>query len=112
MRSYKDAVDRTVDIPVAPKRIIAHYYAAEMHALGVPIVGTNFINAELALTNEQLQGVEDVGGDGLVPNLEKTLTLQPDLIIVPDFLQAADFDALSRSLRRSSSAMAPTPSLD
>ena len=96
VRSYKDAVDRTVDIPVAPKRIIAHYYAAEMHALGVPIVGTNFINAELALTNEQLQGVEDIGGDGLVPNLEKTLTLQPDLIIVPDFLQAADFDALSK----------------
>ncbi len=96
MRTYKDAVDRTVEVPVAPKRIIAHYYAAEMQALGVPIVGTNFINAKLALTEEQLQGVEDIAGDGLVPNLEKTLNLQPDLIVVPDFLQAADLDALSK----------------
>ncbi|MFC4601402.1 ABC transporter substrate-binding protein [Cohnella hongkongensis] len=96
MRAYKDAFDRTVDIPAAPQRIIAHYYAAEMKALDVPIAGTNFINAKLALTEEQLQGVEDIGGEALVPNLEKTLSLEPDLIIVPDFLQPADIEALSK----------------
>jgi len=96
VRTYKDALDRTVEIPTAPQKIIAHYYAAEMKALDVPIIGTNFLNAKLALTDEQLQGVEDIGGDGLVPNLEKTLSLEPDLIIVPDFLEAADLDALSK----------------
>ena len=96
VRSYKDALDRIVEIPTVPQRIIAHYYAAEMTALDVPIVGTNFVNAKLALTEVQLQGVEDVGGDGIVPNLEKTLSLEPDLIIVPDFLKEADLEALSK----------------
>jgi iron complex transport system substrate-binding protein len=95
-RTYKDALDRTVEIPTSPKRIIAHYYAAEMTALGVPMIGTNFINAKLALTEEQLQGIEDIGGESLVPNLEKTLTLEPDLILVPDFLEAKDLEALSK----------------
>lgn len=96
VRTYKDAFGRTVEIPAAPKRIIAHYYAAEMEALDVPVVGTNFENAKLTLTDEQLQGVEDIGGSGLVPNLEKTLSLNPDLIVIPDFLQPADIEALSK----------------
>ncbi|WP_080832300.1 ABC transporter substrate-binding protein [Cohnella massiliensis] len=96
VRSYRDALGRTVEIPTAPERIIAHYYAAEMEALDVPVVGTNYVNAKLTLTDEQLQGVEDIGGEGLVPNLEKTLSLSPDLILVPDFLQPTDLEALSK----------------
>ncbi|WP_410771531.1 ABC transporter substrate-binding protein [Fontibacillus sp. BL9] len=96
VRTYKDALGRSVEIPAAPKRIVAHYYAAEMKALDFAVVGTNFLNAKLTLTDEQLQGVEDIGGEGIVPNLEKTLSLNPDLIIVPDFLQASDLEALSK----------------
>lgn len=96
VRTYQDTLGRSVEIPSAPKRIIAHYYAAEMKALDTTVVGTNFINAKLTLTDEQLQGVEDIGGDGLGPNLEKTLSLNPDLIIVPDFLQSTDIEALSK----------------
>jgi len=96
VRSYTDAAGRTSQIPTSPQRIIAHYYAAEIAALGVPMVGTNYLNAQLVLTNDQLQGVGDIGGEDLSPNLEKTLSLSPDLIIVPDFLEANALDALSK----------------
>ncbi|WP_025844412.1 ABC transporter substrate-binding protein [Brevibacillus agri] len=95
-RSYKDVLGRTVEIPAAPEKIIAHFYAAELKALNVPMIGTNFMNAKLALTDEQLKGIEDIGGDGLSPNLEKTLSLKPDLILVPDFLEQDDVEALSK----------------
>ncbi|MED4570691.1 ABC transporter substrate-binding protein [Brevibacillus agri] len=95
-RSYKDVLGRTVEIPAAPEKIIAHYYAAELKALNVPMIETNFMNAKLALTDEQLKGIEDIGGDGLSPNLEKTLSLKPDLILVPDFLEQDDVEALSK----------------
>jgi len=95
-RQYEDALGRKVEIPTRPERIIAHYYASEFTALGVPIVGTNYLNAQLVLTQDQLEGIEDIGGDGLVPNIEKVLALEPDLIVVPDFLEAADVDALAK----------------
>ncbi|WP_179215541.1 ABC transporter substrate-binding protein [Paenibacillus sp. MY03] len=95
-REYEDALGRKVEIPTRPERIIAHYYASEFTALGVPIVGTNYLNAQLVLTQDQLEGIEDIGGDGLVPNIEKVLALEPDLIVVPDFLEAADIDALAK----------------
>jgi len=96
VRAYTDAAGRTVDIPTAPQRIVAHYYAAEIAALGIPMVGTNYLNAQLVLTDAQLQGVEDIGGTSLAPNLEKMLALTPDLIIIPDFLEQTDIDALSK----------------
>jgi len=96
VRAYTDALGRTVDIPTAPKKIVAHYYAAEITALGIPMIATNYLNAKLALTDDQLQGVEDIGGMSLAPNLEKTLSLAPDLILVPDFLEQADLDALTK----------------
>ncbi|THF76047.1 ABC transporter substrate-binding protein [Cohnella fermenti] len=95
-RSYTDALGRTVDIPTHAQRIVAHYYASELTALEVPFVGTNYNNAKLSLSETQLQGTEDIGGENLVPNLEKTLSLAPDLIIVPDFLEAPDLDSLSK----------------
>ncbi|MDF2837929.1 MAG: hypothetical protein K0Q63_3569 [Paenibacillus sp.] len=95
-REYEDALGRKVEIPARPGRIIAHYYASEFMALGIPVVGTNYNNAQLVLTEEQLKGIEDVGGDGLVPNIEKVIALEPDLIVVPDFLEAADVEALSK----------------
>jgi len=95
-RIFTDALGRKVELPANPQRIIAHYYAAEMVALGIPITGTNYVNAEEVLTKDQLQGVEDIGGDTLAPNLEKLLTLAPDLIIVPDFLETNNLEALSK----------------
>ncbi|MED1783273.1 ABC transporter substrate-binding protein [Brevibacillus fortis] len=96
VRTYQDAFGRVVETPTSPKRIVAHYYAAEMKALDVSPVGTNYENAKLTLTDEQLQGVDDIGGEGFVPNLEKTLSLNPDLILIPDFLKPEEVEALSK----------------
>ncbi|WP_318615810.1 ABC transporter substrate-binding protein [Sporosarcina sp. YIM B06819] len=103
-RLFTDAMGREVQVPNNPERIIAHYYASEMIAIDQPIIGTNFINASEVLTEEQLKGIEDIGGDGAAPNLEKTLALSPDLIIVPNFLESSDLEALSK--------IAPTVTMD
>ncbi len=95
VRQYTDANGREVEVPDHPQRIIAHYYAAEVVALEGPLVGTNFINAELVVPEKQLQGVEDIGQE-VAPNLEKVLSLHPDLIIVPNFLESNDVEELSK----------------
>lgn len=94
--TYTDALGRKVEIPSEPKRIVAHFYAPEMVSLNTKMVGTNFANARLVLEEEQLKGVEDIGGQGSAPSLEKVLALAPDLIIVPDFLDAAALEGLSK----------------
>ncbi len=103
-RMYVDAMGRNVELPALPERIIAHYYASELHAINQPIIGTNFVNASSVLSEEQLKGIEDIGGEGMAPNLEKTLALNPDLIIVPNFMEQSDLEALSK--------IAPTVVLD
>ncbi|MGF9911838.1 ABC transporter substrate-binding protein [Paenibacillus ehimensis] len=95
-RLFKDAKGREVTIPAAPQRAVVHYYAAEAISLGVKPVATNWINASLILSKDQLQGIEDIGGEGVNPNVEKVLSLSPDLIIVPDFLEQTSLDALSK----------------
>ncbi|CAG7651323.1 hypothetical protein PAESOLCIP111_06293 [Paenibacillus solanacearum] len=95
-RIYTDTVGRKVEIPSKPKRVVAHFYAPEMVSLNGTMVGTNFANARQVLKAEQLKGVEDVGGQGSSPSLEKVLSLGPDLIIVPDFLDTATLEGLSK----------------
>lgn len=95
-RVYKDAISREVEIPAHPTRIAAHYFAAEMKALNGPLIGTNFLNAKLSLTPEQLTGITDIGGDGVNPNAEKLVALDPDLIILPNFLDQKVVEAVSK----------------
>ncbi|MFC3798033.1 ABC transporter substrate-binding protein [Cohnella sp. GCM10012308] len=95
-RTYTDAVGRQVEIPVKPAKLVAHYFASEMVALGQPMIGTNHVNAKQSLSEEQLSGIEDVGGADLVPNAEKLIALAPDLIVVPDFVEKGDLDQLSK----------------
>ncbi|MEK0313178.1 ABC transporter substrate-binding protein [Cohnella sp. 56] len=89
-------MNRQVEIPVHPQKLVAHYFAPEMIALGQPMIGTNYINAKLSLSEEQLAGIADVGGADLVPNAEKLIALAPDLIIVPDFVEPGDLEQLSK----------------
>ncbi len=91
--THTDAFGREVKLPADPQRIVAHYFASDMVALGLPMIGTNYVNAELVLTPTQLQGIEDTGtGD---PNVETILMLKPDLIFVPDFTDAAVVELLA-----------------
>ena len=90
---YTDAIGREVELPANPQRIVAHYFASDMVALGLPMIGINYVNAELVLTPEQLAGITDTGtGD---PNIETILSLKPDLIFVPDFTDTAVVDLLA-----------------
>lgn len=95
-RKFTDALGREVEIPSQPQRIVGHFFGSELAALEAPMVATNFINAAQVLTEEQLQGVADIAGNTLAPDPEKTLSVEPDLIIVPDFLEAGDLESLSQ----------------
>jgi iron complex transport system substrate-binding protein len=96
-RMYTDASGRQVEIPVTPERIVAHFYAPELVSLESKFVGTNFANAKLVLSEKQLEGVEDIGAStGAAPNTEKILALDPDIIIIPDFLDATSVEALGK----------------
>jgi iron complex transport system substrate-binding protein len=92
-RSYTDYIGHIVEIPVNPQRII---YSGETYgdllALGVQAVGYPLSMGEGQVFEDQLQGVEDVG---FPINLEKTLELQPDLIIYAG-TDEADFEQLSK----------------
>lgn len=92
-RLYTDAFGREVELPANPQRIVAHYYASDMVALGLPMIGTNYPNAEVVLSPEQLQNYTDTGGGD--PNIETILSLKPDLIFVPDFTEAATVNLLA-----------------
>jgi iron complex transport system substrate-binding protein len=92
-RSYTDYIGHTVEIPTHPQRVV---YSGETYgdliALGVQAVGYPLSMGEGQVFEDQLQGVEDVG---FPINLEKTLELQPDLIIYAG-TDEADFEALSK----------------
>lgn len=81
-----------VCVPENPQRIVAHFFASDMIALDLPMVGTNFNNASLVVPSEQLEGVTDIGVE---PNVETVLGLDPDLIFVPDFTDAGVVDLLA-----------------
>jgi ABC-type Fe3+-hydroxamate transport system, periplasmic component len=82
---YKDALDREVEIPTHPERVITTQYLPEMIAVGMKPIGvashllTNFVAIK-----DQLDGIEDIGAAN-DPSLEKILTLKPDLIIVAEW---------------------------
>ncbi|MEK3795692.1 ABC transporter substrate-binding protein [Paenibacillus sp. FSL R7-0204] len=92
-RSYTDYKGHTAEIPVKPQRII---YSGETYgdliALGVQAIGYPLSMGEGQVFEDKLGGVEDVG---FPINLEKTVELQPDLIIYAG-IEEADYEALSK----------------
>ncbi|MFC6653017.1 MULTISPECIES: ABC transporter substrate-binding protein [Paenibacillus] len=92
-RSYTDYKGHTAEIPVNPQRII---YSGETYgdltALGVQAIGYPLSMGEGQVFEDKLTGVEDVG---FPINLEKTIELQPDLIIYAG-IEEADYEALSK----------------
>lgn len=92
-RSYTDYIGHTVEIPVNPQRVVfSGETYGDLIALGVKAIGFPLSMGEGQVYEEQLQGVEDVG---FPINLEKTLELQPDLIIYAG-TDEADFEQLSK----------------
>ncbi|MBW7452485.1 ABC transporter substrate-binding protein, partial [Paenibacillus sepulcri] len=84
VRSYTDALGRTVDIPANPQRIVTTQYLPELLAVGVkPIGAVTHLLTSFASVKDQIAGIEDLGAINEM-NLEKTLQLQPDLIIATE----------------------------
>lgn len=79
-----DDLGREIEVPVAPKRIVAGEFAAELLALGVQPVGAGDNSFKIIYTQDQMQGVERIGDP---PNPEILLELDPDLVIAPTVFQ-------------------------
>ncbi|MBP1994865.1 ABC transporter substrate-binding protein [Paenibacillus eucommiae] len=90
-RSYKHFYGET-KIPAKPEKVVTLQYVSQMLSVGLkPIGASNYL---LETTDEEFQGIEDVGSSDNV-NFEKILSLQPDLIIAGDVEQDV-YDKLSK----------------
>lgn len=90
---YKDGLDREVEIPVNPQRIVALNNFGELAALGVKPIG--LLEYDLNIYDAKLvEGIENVGGQE--PNMEKIISLEPDLIIVANYLKPEVIESLQK----------------
>lgn len=77
IRIIDHALGRTA-VPESPQRVVSLNWLDQVLALGIKPVGSTH-NVE-AYLQEQLQGIENIGGSE-TPNLEKVTLLKPDLIL-------------------------------
>ncbi|EAD9719377.1 ABC transporter substrate-binding protein [Listeria monocytogenes] len=80
-KTVTDTMDRKVEVPTTPKRIVALQNVSEMEILGVKPVGTT--DYYITTYPEATKGTESVGNDK--PSIEKIANLKPDLIIISDY---------------------------
>ncbi|WP_341301277.1 ABC transporter substrate-binding protein [Lysinibacillus sp. FSL H8-0500] len=79
-RVYKDYLDHEVEIPVNPERVVYHGEGyGDVLALDAKTVGAGFSWITNYAWENRVKDVEDVG---FPINIEKTLELKPDLIII------------------------------
>ncbi|UFJ39445.1 iron-hydroxamate ABC transporter substrate-binding protein [Brevibacillus humidisoli] len=79
-----------VEIPVKPQRIVTDYYGGELLSVGANVVGVEPMAFDNPFLKERLKGAENIG-DPI--NVEKTLQLEPDLIVV---MYDKNYEALSK----------------
>ncbi|MFC3798953.1 helix-turn-helix domain-containing protein [Cohnella sp. GCM10012308] len=87
-RVYKDALDRETEIPVNPEHVVVITYGGYLLPLGLKPAGAD--DATLKQYPEKMAGVPNIG-EGLGKE-EAIVALDPDLIIVPDFYEASDYE--------------------
>ncbi|OPA73526.1 iron(3+)-hydroxamate-binding protein yxeB [Paenibacillus selenitireducens] len=79
-----------VKIPTKPLRIVTDYYGGELLSVGANVVGVEPTAFDNPFIKDQLKDAADVGAP---INAEKTLALNPDLIVV---MYDDSYDALSK----------------
>ncbi|GGN97826.1 iron-hydroxamate ABC transporter substrate-binding protein [Saccharibacillus kuerlensis] len=89
MRTYA-SVKGDVSIPAKPQRIVTDYYAGELLTVGANVVGAEPSVKDNPFFDGLLENTEDVG---YPTNLEKTMSLKPDLIVV---MYDDQYEALSK----------------
>ncbi|MFF2889176.1 ABC transporter substrate-binding protein [Paenibacillus sp. NPDC057967] len=89
---FTDPTGREVEVPTHPQRIVSLEFTGYLSALGIKPVGTapRFFNPPFL---ELMDGVEDIG---YPPSLEKSLELEPDLIIAANYLTAEQLEAFEK----------------
>lgn len=92
-KTIKDGLDREVEIPTRPEKIVVLGNMGEVLSLGIKPIGTNdyYLNK---FEPERMAGIASVGGDE--PAMEKILDLEPDLIIVPSYFKPEILEALHK----------------
>ncbi|MFF2016418.1 ABC transporter substrate-binding protein [Paenibacillus sp. NPDC058177] len=80
----------TVKIPAKPQRIVTDFYGGELLSVGANVVGVEPSAFENPFLTDLLKKTTDVG---YPINVEKTLELAPDLIVV---MYDGNYDALSK----------------
>jgi iron complex transport system substrate-binding protein len=78
-RIYTDVAGNEVEIPVHPERVITTQYLDALLALDIKPVGASSHVLDNHYLGELQEGVEDIGHPF---DIEKVLSLEPDLIIV------------------------------
>lgn len=79
-RIYKDYLGHEVEIPVNPERVVYHGEGyGDVLALNIKTVGAGFSWITDYAWEDRVKDVEDVG---FPINVEQTLSLKPDLIII------------------------------
>ncbi|MBP1989688.1 ABC transporter substrate-binding protein [Paenibacillus eucommiae] len=80
-KTYTDSLGREVVIPTKPERIVTTQYLPDMLALGIKPIGVpQHLLTNFASVKDLIDGIENLGPVNEL-NLEKTVTLNPDLII-------------------------------
>jgi len=100
-KKFKDWTDHEVEVPTNPQRVIFHgETTGDLLALGIKPVGILASNVTGSILEQYLKDAEDVG---FPFNVEKAMTLSPDLIIFGNS-DAAQYEHISK--------VAPTVTFD
>lgn len=95
-RSYTQQNGKTVTIPARPQRVVAVEYLGDVLAVGTKPVGSvRHLIDSLSVYPDKVQGVEDIG-DWSANNLEKIVSLSPDLIIAAVYATPEQIEQLSK----------------
>ena len=74
-----ETVNGEIEIPNKPKRIVTDFYGGELLTVGANVIGVEPTAFDHPFIQDKLKDVEDIGEP---INIEKVLSLQPDLIVV------------------------------
>ncbi len=83
-RTVTDDLQREVDIPTAPERVIVSDFSSEVLAAGVSPIAVGNNDQKIIYTQSLLKAADTIGDP---PSVEKILELQPDLILMSTVMQ-------------------------
>ncbi|MBD2847656.1 ABC transporter substrate-binding protein [Paenibacillus sp. IB182496] len=83
-KQVTDDLDRVIEVPLQPQRIVAGEFAVELLELGLKPVGAGNNSFKIPFIEDKMEGIAPIGDP---PDAEVILDLQPDLVIVPTVFQ-------------------------